>query len=174
MTAKEGQVYFDTRIRGSSIGTWASPQSQVLEGRERLEKGVADVEKQFEGGEKPPFPSSGEVWGLYQTGSSPGRAGKADCMTALFTARKRKAKQHWVEGGRLNGWLHRIGLHRLILSSRHKRMHCAFLAALNIMLCYSNFVMVVGPCRHLQSIKPNSECDYHTSYAIPTYAWVKV
>jgi len=36
LSSEESQVYFDTRIRGSRIGAWASKQSQVLEGREQL------------------------------------------------------------------------------------------------------------------------------------------
>lgn len=57
---QESQVYYDTRIRGSRIGAWASPQSQVLSGREELEKRVEEVEKRFEGQEKIPVPP---FWG---------------------------------------------------------------------------------------------------------------
>ncbi|KAF2645426.1 pyridoxamine 5'-phosphate oxidase [Massarina eburnea CBS 473.64] len=60
LTSEESQVYYDTRIRGSRIGAWASPQSQVLEERGELEKRVGDVEKRFEGEEKIPVP---EFWG---------------------------------------------------------------------------------------------------------------
>jgi pyridoxamine 5'-phosphate oxidase len=60
LTSEESQVYFDTRIRGSRIGAWASKQSQVLKGREELEGWVGDVEKKFEGEEKIPVP---EFWG---------------------------------------------------------------------------------------------------------------
>jgi pyridoxamine 5'-phosphate oxidase len=60
LTSEESQVYFDTRIRGSRIGAWASRQSQVLNGREELEGWVEDVEKKFEGQEKIPVP---EFWG---------------------------------------------------------------------------------------------------------------
>ncbi|KAF1846665.1 pyridoxamine 5'-phosphate oxidase [Cucurbitaria berberidis CBS 394.84] len=60
LTSAESQVYYDTRIRGSRIGAWASQQSKVLEGREELEKRVEDVEKRFEGKEEIPVP---EFWG---------------------------------------------------------------------------------------------------------------
>ena len=60
MTSEESQVYYDTRIRGSRIGAWASRQSKVLEGREELEKQVEEVEKKFEGKDKIPVP---EFWG---------------------------------------------------------------------------------------------------------------
>lgn len=60
MSSEESQVYYDTRIRGSRIGAWASKQSQVLEGREELESWVKDVESRFEGEEKIPIP---EFWG---------------------------------------------------------------------------------------------------------------
>ncbi|KAL5379277.1 hypothetical protein DPSP01_008551 [Paraphaeosphaeria sporulosa] len=60
LTSEESQVYYDTRIRGSRIGAWASPQSQVLEGREELERRVEEVEKRFDGQEKIPVP---EFWG---------------------------------------------------------------------------------------------------------------
>lgn len=60
LTAQESQVYFDTRIRGSRLGAWASQQSSVLEGREELEGRVKDVEGRFEGDEQIPVP---EFWG---------------------------------------------------------------------------------------------------------------
>lgn len=60
LTSEESQVYYDTRIRGSRIGAWASEQSSVLENREQLEKRVEDVEKRFDGQDKIPVP---EFWG---------------------------------------------------------------------------------------------------------------
>jgi pyridoxamine 5'-phosphate oxidase len=60
LTSSESQVYYDTRIRGSRIGAWASQQSKVLEGREELEKRVDDVEKRFDGKDEIPVP---EFWG---------------------------------------------------------------------------------------------------------------
>lgn len=53
-------MYYDTRIRGSRIGAWASQQSSVLSGREELENQVKDVEKKFKGEEHIPVP---EFWG---------------------------------------------------------------------------------------------------------------
>jgi pyridoxamine 5'-phosphate oxidase len=60
LSTEDSQVYYDTRIRGSRIGAWASRQSQVLKGREELEGWVADAEKRFEREEKLPCP---EFWG---------------------------------------------------------------------------------------------------------------
>ena len=60
LKSEESQVYYDTRIRGSRIGAWASPQSQVLSGREELEGRVKEVEQRFEGRDKIDVP---EFWG---------------------------------------------------------------------------------------------------------------
>ena len=60
LSAEESQPYYDTRIRGSRIGAWASQQSSVLQNREELERQVDEVEKKFEGQEKFPVP---EFWG---------------------------------------------------------------------------------------------------------------
>jgi pyridoxamine 5'-phosphate oxidase len=60
LPAEQSQVYYDTRIRGSRIGAWASQQSCVLKDREELEQRVKDVEGRFEGQEKLPVPP---FWG---------------------------------------------------------------------------------------------------------------
>ena len=60
LSSEESQTYYDTRIRGSKIGAWASQQSQVLRDRGELEQQVEELEKKFEGQEKIPVP---EFWG---------------------------------------------------------------------------------------------------------------
>ena len=60
LKVEESQKYFDTRIRGSRIGAWASEQSSVLKDRGELEERVREVEKKFENQDKIPVP---EFWG---------------------------------------------------------------------------------------------------------------
>ncbi|MDO8368066.1 MAG: pyridoxal 5'-phosphate synthase, partial [Saprospiraceae bacterium] len=55
--------YFQSRPRESQIGAWASPQSQVIEGREVLENLEKEVEVKFSGAEKLPLPPN---WGGYR------------------------------------------------------------------------------------------------------------
>jgi len=43
----ESQQYFQTRPRDSQIGAWASPQSEVISGRETLEQRVAELEQLY-------------------------------------------------------------------------------------------------------------------------------
>ena len=50
---EESEAYFRTRPRGSQLGAWASKQSRVLEGREPLDKALADVTAQYEGASVP-------------------------------------------------------------------------------------------------------------------------
>lgn len=74
LPAAESQVYFDTRVRGSRVGAWASRQSAVLEpatdgtgeddGRAQLETWVAEAEEKFasKDGEDSQIPVP-EFWG---------------------------------------------------------------------------------------------------------------
>ncbi|MBK5929174.1 pyridoxamine 5'-phosphate oxidase [Halochromatium salexigens] len=58
----ESLRYFITRGRGSRIGAWASPQSQVIRSRSLLEQKVAQIKQRFSDGEIP-LP---DFWGGYR------------------------------------------------------------------------------------------------------------
>ena len=60
LSSEDSQPYYDTRIRGSRIGAWASKQSKVLQDRAELEQQVDEVERKFEGQEGIPVP---DFWG---------------------------------------------------------------------------------------------------------------
>lgn len=60
--AAESLRYFSTRPRGSQIGAWASPQSQVIRSRALLEAKVAEMAQRFRSGEVP-LP---DFWGGYR------------------------------------------------------------------------------------------------------------
>ncbi len=55
--------YFHSRPKGSQIGAWASPQSQVIADRSILEQNVADLKEKYKDVDKLPIPSH---WGGYQ------------------------------------------------------------------------------------------------------------
>jgi pyridoxamine 5'-phosphate oxidase len=58
----ESMKYFATRNRGSQIGAWASPQSEVITSRSLLEAKVEEIKQKFREGEVP-LPS---FWGGYR------------------------------------------------------------------------------------------------------------
>lgn len=64
----EADAYWATRPRGSQLGAWASDQSEVISGRDELDRHQADTEARFGGGDdgepipRPPF------WGGYRIG----------------------------------------------------------------------------------------------------------
>ena len=47
ISAKRSTDYFKSRPKGSQIGAWASPQSQVLTNRKELEENYIQLEKQY-------------------------------------------------------------------------------------------------------------------------------
>ena len=58
----ESLKYFATRPRGSQIGAWSSPQSQVITSRSLLEQKVDEIKRKFADGEVP-LP---DFWGGYR------------------------------------------------------------------------------------------------------------
>jgi len=61
ISAEESDAYYISRPIGSRIGAWASPQSEVISGREVLEKSWAEQEKKA--GNNPVRPPN---WGGYR------------------------------------------------------------------------------------------------------------
>jgi len=47
VSSEESDAYFQSRPKASQLGAWASPQSQVIESREVLEKRLAQFEEKY-------------------------------------------------------------------------------------------------------------------------------
>jgi len=62
ISTAESLSYFLTRPRGSQIGAWASPQSQVIRSRALLDQKVAEMRRRFAEGQVP-LP---DFWGGYR------------------------------------------------------------------------------------------------------------
>lgn len=62
ISREESAAYFSARPRGSRLSAWASPQSAVIEGRDWLERRVAEAATRFEGAEVELPPA----WGGYR------------------------------------------------------------------------------------------------------------
>ncbi len=59
---EESDRYFATRLRGSQLGAWVSEQSQVIDGREILERRLAEFDKTYQERDIPRPPH----WGGYR------------------------------------------------------------------------------------------------------------
>lgn len=59
----ESEQYFQGRPKGSQIGAWASPQSQVIASRRQLEDCVVALEKEYSEADALPLPP---FWGGYR------------------------------------------------------------------------------------------------------------
>lgn len=62
LSEADSTAYFQKRPKGSQIGAWVSPQSQVIERRETLEENAEALKQQFESAETLPKPIN---WGGY-------------------------------------------------------------------------------------------------------------
>jgi pyridoxamine 5'-phosphate oxidase len=62
VSAEDSDSYFHGRPAGSRLGAWASPQSQVISGRDELEAQFRDLEKRYPDGSIPRPPN----WGGYR------------------------------------------------------------------------------------------------------------
>lgn len=58
---QDSEAYFQSRPRGSQLGAWASPQSEVIENRERLHSRMKELEARF-----PAEVALPDFWGGYR------------------------------------------------------------------------------------------------------------
>jgi pyridoxamine-phosphate oxidase len=63
VSKKTSEKYFQSRPKGSQIGAWASPQSQIIDNRDILESNVEKLNEKFADNEQLPLP---EFWGGYR------------------------------------------------------------------------------------------------------------
>lgn len=63
ISAEESDEYFASRPRGSQLGAWASPQSEVIADRSVLDARVAAVEAEFGTGDDAPAVPRPGFWG---------------------------------------------------------------------------------------------------------------
>ncbi|MBO0723869.1 MAG: pyridoxamine 5'-phosphate oxidase [Blastocatellia bacterium] len=67
VSRQESEEYFQTRPRGSQLGAWASPQSEIISDRSELDRLLIEAEKRFAGKTIPCPP----FWGGFRL--QPGR-----------------------------------------------------------------------------------------------------
>lgn len=63
ISVRQSTTYFHSRPTGSQIGTWASPQSQIIESRDQLENNYKELKEKYKNKLILPKPTH---WGGYQ------------------------------------------------------------------------------------------------------------
>jgi len=53
VTREESEAYFRTRPREAQLGAWSSRQSEVLKGRDELERRYAEIDERYRGSDVP-------------------------------------------------------------------------------------------------------------------------
>lgn len=62
VNVKETAEYWASRPRGSQLGAWASPQSQIVRSRRELDNALTAIERRFADVDKIPFPPHWGGW----------------------------------------------------------------------------------------------------------------
>lgn len=62
VSSAETAEYWAERPRGSQLGAWASPQSQVVSGRDALQSSLSGIQRRFADAEKVPVPPHWGGW----------------------------------------------------------------------------------------------------------------
>ncbi len=92
VSEEESDAYWRLRPRGSQLTAWASPQSEVVPGREVLERRLQELEKQFAGKEipRPPF------WGGYRVFPHTFEFWQGRPNRFHDRIRYRREQEHWI------------------------------------------------------------------------------